>query len=196
MEEKLREKNNNGGKILLSAPDLFISRRQEDDEHQERSFSGVGVLDPRDSGDHLPLFLHALVLLPLRLVPSINLSRESGVKKVVSDGDLFVVRLDEDSGEIMSVRLLEKSMAVRNESHVSLAVLASSAVSPVSVNQTLIAHHNATQSHNATDKPELRKGQETKGKGKKKKKGGRKEKMEKDVNKSKSLKKAKKPLAG
>ncbi|RID52290.1 hypothetical protein BRARA_H02898 [Brassica rapa] len=106
------------------------------------------------------------------------------------------VRLDEDSGEIMSVRLLEKSMAVRNESHVSLAVLASSAVSPVSVNQTLIAHHNATQSHNATDKPELRKGQETKGKGKKKKKGGRKEKMEKDVNKSKSLKKAKKPLAG
>ncbi|CAN7036152.1 unnamed protein product [Brassica rapa subsp. trilocularis] len=106
------------------------------------------------------------------------------------------VRLDEDSGEIMSVRLLEKSMAVRNESHVSLAVLASSAVSPVSVNQTLIAHHNATQSHNATDKPELRKGQETKGKGKKKKKGGRKEKMEKDVNKSKSVKKAKKSLAG
>ncbi|KAH0916708.1 hypothetical protein HID58_031154, partial [Brassica napus] len=106
------------------------------------------------------------------------------------------VRLDEDSGEIMSVRLLEKSMAVRNESHVSLAVLASSAVAPVSVNHTLIAHRNATQSHNATDKAEVRKRQEIKAKGKKKKRGGRKEKMEKDVNKSKSVKKAKKSLAG
>lgn len=69
---KASREDNNGGKILLAAPDLFISRRQEDDEHQERSFSGVGVLDPRDSGHHLPLFLHALVLLPLRLVPWIH----------------------------------------------------------------------------------------------------------------------------
>ncbi|KAF8110300.1 hypothetical protein N665_0085s0029 [Sinapis alba] len=109
------------------------------------------------------------------------------------------VRLDEDNnGEIMSVRLLEKSMAVRNESHVSLAILASSAVSPVvSANHTLTAHHNATQSHNATDTLELlRKRQEMKAKGKKKKNKGRKEKIEKDINKSKSVKKANKSLAG
>ncbi|KAJ0236011.1 Serine/Threonine-kinase RLCKVII protein [Hirschfeldia incana] len=107
------------------------------------------------------------------------------------------VSLDENSGEIMSVRLLEKSMAaVRNESHVSLAILASSAVSPVSANVTLTAHHNATRSHNATDTSEIRKEKETKAKGKKKQKTGRKEKVEKDVNKSKSVKKAKKSLAG
>ncbi|CAH8357899.1 unnamed protein product [Eruca vesicaria subsp. sativa] len=107
------------------------------------------------------------------------------------------VSLNEESGEIMSVRLLEKSMAVRNESHVSLAVLASSAVSPATANHTLTIHHNATQSHNATAKPEVGKREETKAKEKKKKKNkGRKEKMEKDINKSKSVKKAKKSLVG
>lgn len=106
----------------------------------------------------------------------------------------FTVSLDEESGEIVSVRLLEKSMsAVRNESHVSLAVLASSAVSPATANHTLIAHRNGTQSRNATDTHVLRKREETKAKGKKKSKG-RKEKMEKDINKS--VKKAKKSLAG
>lgn len=60
-----------------------------------------------------------------------------------------------NDGEIMSIHLLEKSMALRNESHVSLAILASSAVSPasglvVSTNQNLTTHHNVTQSHNAT----------------------------------------------
>ncbi|KAJ4871921.1 Protein kinase superfamily protein [Raphanus sativus] len=109
------------------------------------------------------------------------------------------VSLDENSGEIISVRLLEKKSmaAVRNESHVSLAVLASSAVSPVvSANVTLAAHRNETQPRNATDTRELRKREEIKAKGKEKKKKGRKEKMEKDVNKSKSVKKAKKSLVG
>ncbi|CAH8251520.1 unnamed protein product [Arabidopsis lyrata] len=61
-----------------------------------------------------------------------------------------------NDGEIMSIHRLEKSMAVRNESHVSLAILASSAVSPasglvVSTNQNLTTPHNATQSQqNAT----------------------------------------------
>lgn len=113
---------------------------------------------------------------------------------------ILTVSLDENSGEIISVRLLEKKSmaAVRNESHVSLAVLASSAVSPVvSANVTLTAHRNETQSHNATDTRELlRKREEVKAKGKKEKKKGRKEKMEKDINKSKSVKKGKKSLAG
>lgn len=112
---------------------------------------------------------------------------------------ILTVSLDENSGEIISVRLLEKKSmaAVRNESHVSLAVLASSAVSPVvSANVTLAAHRNETQPRNATDTRELRKREEIKAKGKEKKKKGRKEKMEKDVNKSKSVKKAKKSLVG
>lgn len=62
----------------------------------------------------------------------------------------FTVSVDMSDGEIMSVHRLEKSMAVRNESHVSLAVLASSAVSPVSANQNLTVHHNATLSLNET----------------------------------------------
>ncbi|XP_024008089.1 LOW QUALITY PROTEIN: uncharacterized protein LOC112084045 [Eutrema salsugineum] len=105
------------------------------------------------------------------------------------------VSLDMNDGEIMSVHRLEKSMAVRNESHVSLAILASSAVSPVSANHNLTAHHNATQSHNATDKPELRNREETGGKGTKIK--GRKEKREKESKKFKSVVKAKQSsLAG
>lgn len=102
---------------------------------------------------------------------------------------LFTVSVDMNDGEIMSVHRLEKSMAVRNESHVSLAILASAAVSPVSANQNLTAPHNATQSHNATVKPELRNVEE-KEKRKTKKKKSKKEKKEKDVVKPK------KPLAG
>ncbi|CAN8311583.1 unnamed protein product [Cochlearia groenlandica] len=69
------------------------------------------------------------------------------------------VSLDMNDGEIMSVHHLEKSIAMRNESRVSLAILASSAVSPFSANQNLTAHHNATQTHYATtthNKPEIR----------------------------------------
>ncbi|CAA7026267.1 unnamed protein product [Microthlaspi erraticum] len=106
------------------------------------------------------------------------------------------VSIDMNDGEIMSVHRLEKSMAVRNESHVSLAILASSAVSPVSANQNLTALHNATESHNATAKPELRNVEEKKGKKEKKKKKSKKEKKEKDINKSQSVVEAKKPLAG
>ncbi|CAH2038623.1 unnamed protein product [Thlaspi arvense] len=108
------------------------------------------------------------------------------------------VSLDMNDGETMSVHRLEKSMAVRNESHVSLAILASSAVSPVSANQNLTAHHqNATQSHNATDKPELRNWQEKGKKGKKVTKSKvRKERSEKEIRKLPSVVKAKQPLAG
>ncbi|KAL9855682.1 putative protein kinase RLK-Pelle-RLCK-VIIa-1 family [Arabidopsis thaliana] len=58
-----------------------------------------------------------------------------------------------NDGEIMSIHRLEKSMAVRNESHVSLAILASSAVSPassalvavVSTNQNLTTQLNRSK---------------------------------------------------
>ncbi|CAE5956832.1 unnamed protein product [Arabidopsis arenosa] len=110
-------------------------RPVEDAKLAERDFSGIGVLDPRNSGDRFSLFLHPLDFLTLSVM---------------------------NDGEIMSIHRLEKSMAVRNESHVSLAILASSAVSPasglvVSTNQNLKTPHNATQSqqnatqsHNAT----------------------------------------------
>ncbi|CAN8295079.1 unnamed protein product [Cochlearia groenlandica] len=84
------------------------------------------------------------------------------------------VSLDRIDGEIVSIHRLEKSMTMRNESHVSLAILASSAVSPGSTNQNMTAHHNVTQSHNATDKPELRNREE----GQEAVKGGRRGKID------------------
>jgi len=62
--------DNNGGKIILSAPDLFFSHWQEDRKHPERDISGIGVLDPCNSGDRFSLFLHPLDFLPLRFLIS------------------------------------------------------------------------------------------------------------------------------
>ncbi|KFK43100.1 hypothetical protein AALP_AA1G080200 [Arabis alpina] len=113
------------------------------------------------------------------------------------------VSVDMSEGEIMSVHRLEKSMAVRNESHVSLAILASSAVSPVSTtNQNLTVHqhkiHNATQPQNATvseTKPKKTKS-ETKPKTTKSEIKPKKTKSKSKPKLTKSETKPKQPLSG
>lgn len=49
---------------------------------------------------------------------------------------------------------LEKSMAVRNESYVSFAIIASSTVYPVSANKNMTIIPITTRSHNTTNSRE------------------------------------------